>query len=301
MCALGGAVGSANDVLPEEADGEERPTFARLMRWSNAQLEEMTGIFLPATQERRTWRLSLSPRLGDVKNQDHLRLPIGIIYGFNDRTEGEVDFDFYVPNPFKDGERTGIANIRPSLKYQWVPFFDRTVNAATGVRVVRPMGGAPAEINSGMNRYSVYMTFSRPSRRIPALETFFNVSYDVLTPSSVEGRIADYHPHDDFIQFAVGGFYRENRFTYGLAGTWAHTVDNYRSNYFTITPSVLMDVPARWVFNSPGLWQIGTSLETRRYGDEWDFAFRVRVRWEISFGRAMKALSGRDRVPGEDH
>lgn len=275
----------------------ETPALHRLLQWSNAQFEEFTGVFLPDTQERRTWRLSLSPRFGDVKNRDHLRLPVGVVYGFNDRTEGRVDFDFYVPNPFKDGDRTGIANIRPSFKYQWVPFFDRTVAAATGVRVVRPLGGAPPEINHGVNRYSTYMTFSRPSRNIPALETFLNISYDVLVPSSTEGYLPVHLPQDDFVQLVVGGFYRVNRLTYGLAVSWAHTLDSYHSNYVTVTPGILVDVPPRWVFNSPGLWQVGTSVELRRFGSETDIALRVRVRWEINFGRAVRALSGRgDRM-----
>ncbi len=264
----------------------------RFFQWSNTQIEQLVDVLLPTTQERRTWRLTLSPRFGDLKNRDHFRLPTGIVYGFNARTEGELVLDTFVPNPFKDGNRTGIANIRPKIQYQWNPIFDQTTSAASGIRVVRPISGAPAEINHGINRYSVYTTFSRPSRSIAPLEKFLTLSYDLITPSSVVGELPEYLPQNDFVQVTVGGLYRMDRFTYGLSFSWAHTVDGYSSNYFYLTPSILMDVPSRWVFNSPGQWQVGTSLETRRYGSETDFSVRVRVRWLIDFGRAVRHLTG---------
>jgi hypothetical protein len=284
------AAPDAGAVLPEERfDGEQRPnTIQRIWTWSDTRVRGIFEDILPDTQERRTWRLSVQPHFRDLIDGDYLRLPASVIYGFNRRTEGELELDSYLANPFQHGSGNGLSNVRLNLKRRWTPGLDSTVSAATGIQVTRPIPSSPAELNQGANRYSLYFTFARPSPTIRNLEAFFNLSYDLITPSSALGVIPEDEPQNDFIRTGTGVLYRTGALTYGLSFSWAHTVDGPTENFFTLTPSVVYDIPERYTFRSPGRWQLGTALETKHYGNEIDLELRVRVRWFVDFRRAYR-------------
>lgn len=289
-----GAAFEADEPLREpgsEADhaGEGDPNaLTRIWRWSDARVRGVFDYILPDTQERRTLRWSFQPRLGDLTHYDHIRFPMSLTYGFNNRTEGTFGIDPYVANPFEDARGSGVANLSGELKYQWEPGFDRAVRAATGIEVTHPLSSAPYDFNHGMNRYSLYTTLARANPRVPNLEHFVNLSYDLLTPTTADGEIDFDEPQDDFVKVGTGVLWRKKRFTYGLAISFAHTVDGVSTSYTTLTPSVIYDVPSRFTFNSPGQWQIGAAVEGKRFGDQTDVDFKLRVRWKVDFRKIVR-------------
>lgn len=260
----------------------------RIWTWSDARVRGVVDYILPDTQERRTWRFSLQPKLGDFVKHDNIRLPMSLTYGFNRQLEGEFGGDPYFPNAFKDGAGSGVANLRGSMKWRWEPAVDSNVRAATGLLVVHPLSSAPFEFNDGVNRYSVFQTFARPSPWNPNMEGFLNLSYDLITPSTADGDINEDDPQNDFYKIGTGVLWRRKGVTYGLAFGYAHTVDGMGTSFTTVTPSVIFDVPSRFVFNSPGQWQMGASVEGKRYGDDTAFDFRLRVRWQVDFRKVVR-------------
>ncbi|BET66962.1 hypothetical protein ASA1KI_18800 [Opitutales bacterium ASA1] len=302
LAAVTSVHASDGDASPSavETPNPEEGTLQRLWKWSDTRVRGIFEAILPDTQERKTLRLSVQPHFSDLLREDHVRFPVGLIYGFNRRTEGEFEVEPYFANPFKDGEDAGVANLRLSFKRRWTPSIDQTVDAAAGFVVVRPIPGSPYELTDGVNRYSVFTTFARPSPTIPNLEAFLNLSYDVLVPSSAEGEIREYEPKDDFARIVLGGLYKRNALTYGLSLGWAHTFDGEETNFVTVTPSVVYDVPSRFTFNSRGQWQIGAAIAARRYGDETDIDLRVRVRWRIDFKKEWREWRDQRSRTGED-
>lgn len=298
LAACGAGFGAAPAVDPEVKELPEQrvspddapSALARFGRWSDARLRGIFETILPDTQERRTWRLTLQPHFRDFVRDDHVRLPVGLIYGFDADTEGELELDTYFPNPAKDGSRTGIANIRTNFKRRWTPWTDASVSAATGLEIVRPIPSSPAELNDGVNRYKLYLTFARPSPTITNLEGYLNLSYDLITPSAAQGTIDEDEPQDDFYRIATGVLYRRREATYGVEVSWARTVDGEITNFVTVTPSIVYDIPRRYTFRSPGVWQAGAALETKRWGDHTDVSVRFRVRWLIDVRRAIRNL-----------
>ncbi len=281
-----GADPSDAGASPTQPEAEN--AFQRLWTWSDTRLRGVFEAILPETQERRTFRLSVSPHFSDFLREDHVRLPFGVVYGFNRTTEGEVEIEPYFENPFKDGETSGIANLRFAYKHRWTPPSDRMVEAATGFSIVRPVPGAPYDLTEGMNRYSVYATFARPSPTIENLEGFINISYDFLVPSSAEGEIRKDDPQDDFGQIVGGVLYRKKTVTYGLSLGWAHTFDGEETNFVSVTPSIIYDLPRRYTLNMRGQWQVGAAVEAKRYGDKTDIDVRMRVRWQIDFRKVWR-------------
>ncbi|MGH8020099.1 MAG: hypothetical protein ACREIA_17835 [Opitutaceae bacterium] len=267
---------------------EEAGALRRLWTWSDARLRGIFEAILPETQERRTLRLSVSPHFSDFLREDHVRLPLGVVYGLNRSTEAEIEVEPYFANPFKDGQTSGFANLRFAFKHRWTPPTDRMVDAATGFSIVRPVPGSPYDLTQGVNRYSLYATFARPSRTIENLEGFFNISYDFLVPSSAVGEIREDDPHDDFGQILGGVLYRKKAVTYGLSLGWAHTFDGEETNFITVTPSIIYNLPRRYTFNMRGQWQVGAAVEAKRYGDKTDIDVRVRVRWLIDFKKVWR-------------
>lgn len=278
----------ANSVVLPDTEVRSPNALQRIWQWSDTRIRGVFDYVMPDTQERRTIRWSLQPKVGDIIKHDHIRFPMTVKYGLNRRTEIEFALDPYVTNPFKDGHGSGAANIGGGIKYRWEPSFDPLVRAATGMEITHPLSSAPYEFNDGMNRYSVFTTFARPSPWVENLEHFVNLSYDMLTPTTAVGRIDDDEPQDDFAKIGTGVLWRKKRFTYGLAVSFAHTVDGLSTSYTSLTPSIAYEVPSRYAFNSPGQWQIGAAVEGKRYGNETGVDFRVRVRWDVDFRKVMK-------------
>lgn len=283
----------AEQELPEETVQPNTPGvfkrgFSQLWQWSDAQLRGVFDVVLPDTQERGTWKLSFQPRVWDLIDDDYVRVPMGVTYGFNRRTEGEFEVDGYFANPGEDLSGIGAANYRLSFKRKWKPTPGSLVNAASGVQFVWPDPSSPAELNHGVNRTSMFMAFSRKLGAQKDYEGILNLSFDLITPSSADGRIPRDKPQDDFFRIAPGVLHHRGRFIYGLSAGWAHTVDGDSANYFLLSPSVIYEVPSKYVFNSPGRWQVGFAVEGKRYPDEYDVDLRVRVRWLGSISRVYK-------------
>jgi hypothetical protein len=260
----------------------------RFWTWSDARVRGLVDYMLPDTQERSTLRFSLSPRMGDFVRKDHIRLPMSLTYGLSKVAEIEAGFDPYFPNPFKDGHGTGAANLRAAMKVKWQPAMDTSIRAATGVRLVHPLSSAPYDFNDGVNRYSFYQTLARPSPWNPNLEGFVNLSYDFITPSTADGAIDEDDPQNDFYQIGAGWLMRKKHMSYGLSVAYAHTTDGVGTSFTTVTPNVIFDVPSRFVFNSPGQWQLGAAIEGKRYGDDNELSVKVRVRWNVDFRKVVK-------------
>jgi hypothetical protein len=256
-------------------------------RWSDSQMRGVFDLFLPDTQEKRTWRFTLDARLGDLFKHQHVRVPVGWIYGFNKRTEGSIELEPCLPNVFKDGSGSGFSNIRAGLKYAWQPKILGMKSAAIGTQATWPIDGSPIQFNDGVDRYSTYVTLARPSTRIKNLEQILNVSYDLVTPSSATGSIPPDEPQDDFFKIAIASLYRREHVTWGLTLSWAHTVDGPSADFFAITPSVVFDVPSRFTLKSPGRWQLGTAVETKFFDDTMDVSLRLRVRWLVDYRKAL--------------
>jgi hypothetical protein len=286
----------AAQTIPPDPETLDRRSVTRTVsdslhswwRWSDGQMRGISDLFTPDTQERRTWRLTLEPHFGDLVHREHFRIPIGAIYGFNDHAEGSFEVDTYVPNVFRDGAGSGVSNIRGGVKIAWKPNFLNMNSAAVGVNFVRPIPESPPYLNDGVNRYSTYLTFSRPNSRIQNLEEVVNLSYDFITPSRATGTIPHDKPQNDFVKISPGLLYRKDDVTYGLAFSWARTVDGPTEHFFTLTPSIVLMVPERFTFESPGEWQLGAALESKFYHGETDFSFRVRVRWYVDYRTAWK-------------
>lgn len=277
----------------EPQRGTVRRGLSQIWQWSDAQLRGIFDVVLPDTQERGTWKLSFQPRVWDLIDDDYVRVPMGVTYGFNRRTEGEFEIDGYFANPREDEiSGLGIANYRLSFKRKWKPTVGSEINAATSLQFVWPDPSSPAELNHGINRTSILMAFSRKIGATKQNEGILNLSYDLITSSRADGRIPRDKPQDDFFRIAPGMLHHRGRFTYGLSAGWAHTVDGDSANYFLLSPSVIFEIPRKYVFNSPGRWQIGFAVEGKyfnaSYDDDYDVDFRLRVRWLGSISRVYK-------------
>jgi len=280
-------------TLPEEQVEPENPgaikrSLSTIWNWSDAQVRGIFDVVLPDTQERGTWKLSVQPRVFDLIDDEYVRVPMGVTYGFNKRTEGEFEIDGYFGNPTEEQHGVGIANYRLSFKRKWKPTQGSQINAATNLQFVWPDPSSPDELNHGVNRTRLLMAFSRKVGSGKNYEGILNLSYDYITPSSADGWIPSDRPQDDYFRIAPGVLHHRGRFTYGLAAGWEHTVDGEAANYFSVTPSVIFEVPPKYAFNSPGRWQLGFAVEGKHYPDEYDVEFRVRVRWLGSISRVYK-------------
>jgi hypothetical protein len=286
VVSSGGELQSPESAV--ELDPEAPGTIQRIWRWSDAQLRGVFDIVLPDTQERGTWELEFQPRVWDLVDDDYVRVPFGVKYGFNRRTEGQLMLGSYFASPWGDESGAGIATVRGGFKRRWKLSPESLINGATGIEVTCPLADAPYDLNHGVNRGSLFIATSRRFTSTRQIEGILNLSYDLITPSSADGKIRDSQPQDDFFRISPGILRHRGRFIYGLSAAWAHTVDGPSENYFSLTPSVIVEIPSKYMFNTPGRWQLGLALEAKHYHDEYDLELRMRMRWFGSISRVYK-------------
>lgn len=280
--------------LELEAEAEaQMNAFSRLRSWSDERLRAFYENIIVDAQDRHKFGARPQPHFGDLIHSDYTRLSLRYFYGFADKVEGEATFDNYFPTPGRGAHGIGFTQIITAVRYRWVPSFDPTGKATTGFKFNYPMHGTPDGFTEGVNRFSLFTSYARTSTWIPNFQEFFNLSYTVITPSGAIGSIASDLPQNDHLSVSLGWLRQRGNFTYGFTVGDEYVTDGPPVNFFTFTPTVMVSIPGRHIFRLPGEFQVGTSLAIKRYSDNTDYEFRIRVRWYVKVKELKEAWKNR--------
>lgn len=265
-------------------------------------LGRVGGLFdidLPRLDPPGTFRLQFNPRFSDLLRRDYLRVPTGVRWSVNDRTELYGEMEAFATHGLKDDTSAGygIGELRFGGRYlyrnlPW-PGYDTSV----GANFEFPVGNPPRDLTDGRNHFSPYFVTQRRLPNHPKWTVFSGLSLDLVTDSSYAplnlGRNAT---KDDSVSLNSGAIYDLGQLKWTLQTTYTTTaISGIDEHFFTIRPSVLWWVPRNYTFNSKTQWIVGFGVRSTWGPDGHEFSQSTRVRAEITFRQALQRV--RDAMP----
>lgn len=265
-------------------------------------LGRVGGLFdidLPRLDPPGTFRLQFNPRFSDLLRRDYLRVPTGVRWSLNDRTELYGEIEAFAAHGLEDDTSAGygIGEVRLGGRYlyrnlPW-PGYDTSV----GANFEFPVGNPPRDLTDGRNHFSPYFVTQRRLPHHPKWTVFSGLSLDLVTDSAYAplnlGRNAT---KDDSISLNSGAIYDLGQLKWTLQTTYTTTaISGIDEHFFTIRPSVLWWVPRNYTFNSKTQWIVGFGVRSTWGPDGYEFSQSTRVRAEITFRQALQRV--RDAMP----
>lgn len=242
-------------------------------------MEDLFGVELAATNPRREIELSISPRIADPVKRGYIRFPLRLKYGFTDNWEGGVRIQPYVDNPFRDGGKSGLEDIRFSTKYRLgQPLFGR-LDSALGINVTLPLEDETKGITDGYRHFTPFVALSRTydlggGRQF---QWFTSAEYDILDGDPDRGGKPgkmDKLSLFPGVIYAPPGYWR-----YLAYAEWDTTrIAGGDDDEYYLVPGLLYDPPRNrhpWL---PGDWEFEFGGRIGLTGDSDDDGFILKVK-----------------------
>jgi hypothetical protein len=258
--------------------------------------EEFTrvrGLFdvdLPKTVEKFKAKVTLHPHFGDLLHRDYLRLPVGVRMGVSDNTEVSSEVEAYVTHGLKQSAGYGFDLVRLGAKHQLRKSAHSDIDISLGLNTAFPVGRPPLSLTDGFNHFSPYVTISKPWMGHPQLTPFLSVGTDLIWRSSVPGEFTKNQPHSDSMGVSTGFLYDRRQIKYALTTSYWTTslIGQGNRQFFSVNPSVLVQLPPALKFHAQGNWIVGVGFKTNFGPDGTDLGLSLKLRGEFNFSHFLR-------------
>ncbi len=264
------------------------------------QVLKMTEFFdtmLPGVLEEHNMTLHFRPKLGDLRDEEYMRLPLELRYGWTKRWELYGGLTPFVPNPFNGGRdhRWGPGEIKFGTRHDvggLLRFFDETT---LGVETRVPWGKPPIELNDHYTHVRPYVSAARKLLRWPSTTFYSNVSYDRSVKLTTRGAPPPEAIRRNIIEVAPGLLFKPSEFGYFAEYRFRHIAhENDWQLGHEIQFGTIWDVPIarteKW--NLPGKWQVELGYKVRHEeGGDLNHGIAARVNWRTTVREVLAKTS----------
>ena len=272
-----------------KAQGETTPT-ATTPTSGNDSFAPLPGIFnseLPRMTLPADLRVTLRPRIGDLKSRDHLRLVWGLRYGLSTQWELSSDIDSYLAHGLKDRSvlsTNGISQVSFGAKYRFNDFLEPFWDTAAGIKYSVPINNAPEELTDGLRHISPYMTMEHVFKRHPSVTGFFSYGFDFNSRALPRTNTDQYYGADTWF-ITPGLTWRRGPIKYTLEVTFRSSagLDSSDTYNFNVRPGMAWTLPPHLTFHSRNRWVLGLGLSAglNDHGSNWGINTRLQTDFDF--------------------
>lgn len=256
---------------------------------------QIRGVFnsvLPRTEKKNALRLIVHPHLGDCTKRDHLRTALGFRYGISTRWEASVETDAYFTHGLKQGsffQESGFSTLLFGTKYRIGDPLNLGWDTSVGLNWKQPIGSPPLDVTDGLRHTAPFITASHNLAGAPGWRVFTGFGWDAVTQTTTRGELEKNELGDDSINVTGGVLYERGPVTYALEATYATTrfTAPVNRDVYTVRPSIVWVLPAKYTFGSKGKWLLGLGLRLSHGPDGNDVGVNAKLRVNFDFKRLL--------------
>lgn len=279
---------AGEDLLREAQD--------RQYTFEQGEIEGLLENDLPPTEPKGSLSIEVEPSFQDALEEDFVRVPVRLRYGFTDNFEAFIGASAFFANPSGDAEGNSISAILFGAKYRWhdsLNPFD-TIDVATGVDVSISVRDEPAQVADGLHRIEPFIVFSRPSDLIPNLTYFLNLGFDIAIDGGISG-VAEFGENSETSAvLSPGAYYNWGRFVFAVRfdyenDTWA----GGETETLFIEPGFRYAIPTKvtsWLI--PGEWIAGASIRRGLLDASEETEYALTLEWDVDLSQIWARLTG---------
>ena len=272
----------------------EPKTSGDRMRERVLRMTEFFDTMLPGVLEENNMTLHFKPKFSDLRDNEFMRFPIELRYGYSDRLELSTGLVPFTPNPFNGGRehRWGPGEARLGGRYDLgkrLLFFDDTT---LGLETRIPIGKPPIEVNDHYTHVKPFVSAARTLLSWPDTTFYSNVSYDRSVKLTRRGAPPREVMRRNVIEVSPGLLFKPSEFGYFTEYRWRHIAEETEWHIgHEVQVGTIWDIPlARsesW--RLPGKWQLEIAYKVEHEeGRGTDHGIAARVNWRTTLREVME-------------
>lgn len=265
------------------------------------RMTDFLDTMLPGVLDEHNITFHFRPKFGDLRDEEYMRFPVELRYGYTDHLELRAGIVPFTPSPFNSGRdhRWGLGEARLGARYDLgatLNFFDETT---VGLDTRIPLGHPPVDLNDHYTHVKPFITAARSLRAWPSTTLYFNLAYDrslnltnrdAPPPEVIRKHIVEVAPGLLF-KPAQFGYFAEYRFRHISEPGDPHLA--HQVQFGTIW-DVPLERSEKW--RLPGKWQLEIAYRVEHEeGRETDHGVSARVNWRttlrevLNYSKTLKA------------
>lgn len=262
------------------------------MRERVLRMTEFFDTVLPGVLEERNMTLHFSPKFSDLRDNEFMRLPLELRYGYSAQLELRGGVVPFAPNPVNSGRdrRWGAGEARLGARYDLgrLGFFD---DATVGFDTRVPLGKPPIELNDHYTHVKPFISAARELRAWPDTTFYANLAYDRSVELTDRGPPPPAVVRRNIIEVAPGLLFRPSELGYFAEYRWRHISEPGEWHLgHEVHFGAIWDVPLarsrQW--NLPGKWQVELGYKiTLEEGRDRNHGLAARVNWRTSLREVL--------------
>jgi hypothetical protein len=226
------------------------------------RIQEVFTSHLPETIADGAFRASLHPHMGDIRDNDHIRVSTGVRYGATSRLELSAGADFYFSHGAGDVDifdEGGISkvffgaklNVGRNLLYSW--------RSSIGFDASFPTDNPPRDFTDGMKHFTPYVTFSRRLTSRPSIRVFWGMGLDLVEHTEYPGVLRTNQLDDHSANITAGFVIDRKNLHYSFEAQVATTrvIGGTDEDVLTLRPGIIWEVPKLRDRTRRSNWMVG--------------------------------------------
>lgn len=287
----------ASSAVLASAAGPGSSTADR-MRDGVLRMTEFFDTMLPGVLDERNITLHYRPKFGDLRDEEYMRFPIELRYGYTSKLELRAGLVPFTPNPFNSGRdhRWGLGEARLGARYDLgkkLRFFDDTT---VGLETRVPLGKPPVEVNDHYTHVKPSIVGARQLLRWPSTTFYANMAYDRSVKLTKRGEPPPEIVRQHIFEAAPGLLFKPSELAYFAEYRFRHITEptDQRLGHW-IQFGTIWDIPIDRTerFRLPGKWQLELAYRVgREEGRSTDHGISTRVNWRTTLREVLNATKG---------
>jgi hypothetical protein len=273
---------------------EQKMTTVDRVRERVLRMTDFLDTMLPGVLDEHNMTLHFRPKFGDLRDEEYIRFPLELRYGYTNRLELQGGIVPFTPSPINSGRdhRWGLGEAKLGARYDLgaqLNFFDETT---VGLETRIPLGKPPVELNDHYTHVKPFISAARTLLKWPSTTFYSNISYDrsvkltrraAAPPEVIRRHIVEVSPGLLF-KPAQLGYFAEYRFRH-------IEEENDERLAHEIQFGTIWDIPLerseQW--RLPGKWQLEVAYKVgHEEGRETDHGISARVNWRTTLREVLE-------------
>lgn len=256
-------------------------------------MTDFLDTMLPGVLEENNITFHFRPKFSDLRDNEFMRFPFELRYGFSKRLELQAGMVPFTPNPFNGGRehRWGPGEFKLGARYDVghsLGFFHETT---VGLEMRAPLSHPPTELNDHYTHVKPYVAVARKLSRWPSTTFYANAAYDRSVDLTHRSPPPVEVVRRNIVEIAPGLLFKPGELGYFAEYRWRHLRedDGWRLGH-TVQFGTIWDVPlARTeAWKLPGKWQLDLAYKiTKEEGRDRDHGVSARVNWRTTLREVL--------------
>ena len=238
--------------------------------------------------------ISIKPKVQDTIRSDCIHPPVKFKYDIAPNWELFLKLNTFINNPLRGEDRNGMSDVSIGTKYHWKKFFKPYVDTASAFSVQIPTS-SDEEVSDGYTHYRPELMLSKRIPECYQIRLFTHIYLDILSGNNETFELLERESLNNSLTWNLGVQCPTRLFIYSIETEWITTeVSGGTQNSVYFISGIFWEINEKKHRLIRGSMNLGLGLRIGLNDTEEDFAFFVKINWDLPFKMKWRGGSEKD-------